>query len=75
VSIAQIVLTLIFYVWMFAVLALIWKIWRQTAGHVQAIEKTMIQATLAVAEAVRMQAEAAQRHADKLIEHVERKPP
>ncbi len=54
----QTVLTLFYVVWLLAVLVLLWLIWRDSVKRAQALDKTLIDATLKASEAARQAAEA-----------------
>lgn len=65
----QMILTIIFYIWLFAVLLLLWLIWRGSAKHMQRLQQTLVEVAMKSAEAAQKAAEAAFRLAEKLGGH------
>jgi hypothetical protein len=64
-SIIQIINAIIVYGWLFAVLWLIWHIWRISVTHIHHMETTMFNAAMKSAEAAKVAAEAARLLAEK----------
>ncbi len=64
----QIILTAILYIWLFAVLFMIWRIWRTSVAHIYHMETVLFDAALKSADAAKTAAEAAQKVATSLEE-------
>lgn len=54
----QIILTIVLYTWLFAVLALLWSIWRDAVKRYSRMERTLVEVATKSAEAARLAAEA-----------------
>jgi hypothetical protein len=61
----QFILTLVFYVWLFAILVLLWLIWRTSVKHIHRMEITMFDAAMTSAQAAKTAAEAMQQLVEK----------
>jgi len=62
----QLILTLIFYVWLFGTLALLWLIWRESTRRTGSVQQSLVEINMKSAEAANTAAEAARRLADIL---------
>ena len=65
----QLILTLIFYVWLFGTLALLWLIWRESTRRTGSIQQSLVEINMKSAEAAHLAAEAAK----ELAAHLEKK--
>jgi hypothetical protein len=61
----QIILTGVLYAWLFAVLFLVWRIWRSSVAHIHHMETVLFDAAMKSAEAAKTAAEAARGLAEK----------
>lgn len=57
----QLILTLLFYAWLFVVLFLLWRIWRDSMRHIHRMESTLFEAAQQSAKAAIEAAEAARK--------------
>lgn len=63
----QIILTIVFYIWLFLTLLLLWLMWNGSLKIMRQLQDTLVTATLTSADAAQKAADAAQRLA-KLME-------
>ncbi len=63
---AQMILTIVFYIWLFLTLLLLWLMWTGSVKILRGLQSTLINATLTSAEAAQKAADAAQRIAKYL---------
>lgn len=57
----QMILTIVFYLWLFLTLLLLWLMWTGSAKILRQLQDTLVTATIASSEAARKAADAAQR--------------
>lgn len=65
----QMILTILFYLWLFAVLVLLWLIWRGAAKQMMRLQQTLVEVAMKSAEAAQKAAAAAHRLAEQLGGH------